>query len=170
MSDIKEAYPIANQILKKYFLCDSCLRRMFSKKLKLSSNRLLGKNLKKNNFPLSKKCYICKNLFDNLSPHLESMLESSSKYKFSSFVVGSIIQPSIIDRDDYIRSKYKLQGIDKIPSGGQAALPGAALLYPKPDRFCASGPGRAGQSCRRLVLCSQFSCLRPTHSHICICV
>jgi tRNA pseudouridine synthase 10 len=114
MSEIKESYPIANQILKEYFLCDSCLGRLFSKKLKLSSNRLLGKKLKQKNFPLSKKCYICKNLFDNLSPHLKSMLDSSSKYSFSSFVVGAIIQPSIIDRDDYIRSKYRLQGIDSV--------------------------------------------------------
>ena len=114
MSDIKDVYPIANQILKKHFLCDSCLGRLFSKKLKLSSNRLLGKKLKNKNSSPSKKCYICKNLFDDLSPFLKLMLDSSSKYSFSSFVVGAIIKPSVIDRDDIIRSKYRLRGIDGV--------------------------------------------------------
>jgi tRNA pseudouridine synthase 10 len=113
MSDIKEVSFLANQIIKKYHLCDSCLGRLFSKKLKLSSNRLLGKKLKKN-IHTSKKCYICKNLFDNLTPYLDLMLESSSTYGFSSFVVGAMIKPSVIDRDDYLRSKYQLRGIDGV--------------------------------------------------------
>jgi tRNA pseudouridine synthase 10 len=87
MSNLKEVSIVANQIIKKHYLCDSCLGRLFSKKLKLSSNRLLGKKLKKN-IHTSKKCYICKNLFENLAPYLDLMLESSSKYGFSSFVVG----------------------------------------------------------------------------------
>ncbi len=42
------------------------------------------------------------------------MIDVSSNYSFSSFSVGAMIKPSIIDRDDYIRSKYKLKGIDSI--------------------------------------------------------
>jgi tRNA pseudouridine synthase 10 len=42
------------------------------------------------------------------------MLDVSSKYDYSSIVVGALIKPSIIDRDDYIRSKYKLKGIDSV--------------------------------------------------------
>jgi tRNA pseudouridine synthase 10 len=42
------------------------------------------------------------------------MLESSSSYSFSTFSVGTMIKPSISDRDDYIRSKYKLKGIDSV--------------------------------------------------------
>jgi tRNA pseudouridine synthase 10 len=114
MSSIKEISPLANQILKKYYLCDSCLGRLFSKKLKLSSNRLLGKKLKQHIPASSKKCYICKNLFENLMSYLELMLDSSSNYGFSSFVVGAMIQPSVIDRDDYLRSKYRLRGIDGV--------------------------------------------------------
>ena len=114
MPSIKEVSPIANQIIKKYFLCDSCLGRLFSKKLNLSSNMLLGKKLKQNTSPSSKKCYICKNLLDNLAPYLKLMLESTSKYGFSSFVVGTILKPSIIDRDDFIRSKFRLRGIDSV--------------------------------------------------------
>ena len=113
MPNIKDVYPIAKNILKKHYLCDCCLGRLFSKKLNLSSNRILGKKLKQNNSH-SKKCYICKNMFDNLSPYLKLMLDSCSAYGFSSFVVGAKIKPSIIDRDDIIRSKFQLRGIDSV--------------------------------------------------------
>lgn len=111
---IQEITPIANKILKDYPLCDSCLGRLFSKKLNLASNKLLGKKLKKLTDPSLKKCFICKNLLDNLVFYLKLMLESSSKYDFSTMVVGALIKPSIVDRDDYIRSKYKLMGIDSV--------------------------------------------------------
>ena len=105
--------PIANQILKKYDLCDHCLGRLFSKQLHLSSNRLLGKKLKKKS-KSTQRCYICKNLFDNLDYFLNMMLDAVNLYSYSSFSVGAIIKPSIIDRDDIVRSKYKLKGIDGI--------------------------------------------------------
>ena len=113
MSDYQKINLIANQILKKYELCNNCLGRSFSKQLHLSSNKLLGKKLQKKKNP-TPKCYICKNLFDNLNHFLKLMLESSSSYSFSTFSVGTMIKPSIIDRDDYIRSKYKLKGIDSV--------------------------------------------------------
>jgi tRNA pseudouridine synthase 10 len=113
MSDYQKIIPVANQILKKYELCDNCLGRLFSKQLHLSSNKLLGKKLqKKKNSVL--KCYICKNLFDNLNHFLKLMIDSSLNYSFSTFSVGAMIKPSITDRDDYIRSKYKLKGIDSV--------------------------------------------------------
>ncbi len=113
MSDYQEITSITNQILQKHELCDQCLGRLFSKQLHLSSNRLLGKKLRKNP-NLSQKCHICKNLFENLGHFLKLMLDASSDYSFSSFSIGAIIKPSIVDRDDYIRSKYKLRGIDGI--------------------------------------------------------
>ena len=42
------------------------------------------------------------------------MLDSSSHYTFKTYGVGLLIKPSIVDRDDFIRSKYKLKGIDSI--------------------------------------------------------
>ncbi|ABX12428.1 tRNA pseudouridine(54/55) synthase Pus10 [Nitrosopumilus maritimus] len=113
MTTYQKIIPIANQILKKYDLCDHCLGRLFTKQLYLSSNKLLGKKLKKNS-KSSQRCYICKNLFDNLNYFLNMMIDSASHYSYSSFSVGATIKPSIIDRDDVIRSKYKLKGIDGI--------------------------------------------------------
>ncbi|MFQ5497921.1 MAG: tRNA pseudouridine(54/55) synthase Pus10 [Nitrosopumilus sp.] len=113
MSEYQKIIPTANKILKKYPLCDNCLGRLFSKQLRLSSNRLLGKKLNKKQNS-SKKCHICKNLFENLDYFLKLMLELSSKYSYTTFSVGAIIKPSIVDRDDFIRSQYKLKGIDSI--------------------------------------------------------
>ena len=113
MSNYQKIIHIVNPILKKYPLCDNCLGRLFSKQLHLSSNKLLGKKLKKN-LNSTQKCYICRNLFDNLNYFLKMMIDVSSNYSFSSFSVGAILKPSIVDRDDYIRSKYKLKGIDGI--------------------------------------------------------
>ncbi|HSG84085.1 MAG TPA: tRNA pseudouridine(54/55) synthase Pus10 [Nitrosopumilus sp.] len=113
MSNFQQIVPIANKIIKKYDLCDYCLGRLFSKQLHLSSNKLLGKKLKKNSNPVE-KCYICKNLFDNLGHFLKLMLDTSSNYTFKTFSVGAMIKPSIMDRDDFIRSQYKLKGIDSI--------------------------------------------------------
>ena len=42
------------------------------------------------------------------------MFDVSSGYHFQTFSVGAIIKPSIIERDDCIRSQYKLRGIDSI--------------------------------------------------------
>jgi tRNA pseudouridine synthase 10 len=113
MSNYQTVIPMANEIIKKYGLCDHCMGRLFSKQLGLSSNKLLGKKLNKSQHS-SVKCYICKNLFDNLKRFLKLMVESSSNYSYSSFSVGAMIKPSIVDRDDQIRSQYKLRGIDSI--------------------------------------------------------
>ena len=117
MTTIKEIIPVANQIIKDYDLCNDCLGRLFSKQMNLSSNKLLGKKLKLSVRQSSKKCFICNNLLDNLIPYLKLMFDASSKYDFSSMIVGALIKPSIIDRDDYIRSKYKLRGIDSVKTG-----------------------------------------------------
>jgi len=111
MSNYQQIIPIANKITKKYTLCDHCLGRLFSKQLHLSSNKLLGKKLNQNS---TEKCYVCKNLFNNLNHFLKLMLDKSADYSFKTFNVGSLIKPSIVDRDDFIRSQYKLRGIDSV--------------------------------------------------------
>jgi tRNA pseudouridine synthase 10 len=42
------------------------------------------------------------------------MDDVSSNYSYNSFSVGTMVKPSIIDGDDFIRSKFKLKGIDGI--------------------------------------------------------
>ena len=33
---------------------------------------------------------------------------------FKTYGIGVMIKPSIVDRDDFLRSKYKLKGIDSV--------------------------------------------------------
>ena len=115
MSNFSQVTSVSNQILKKYDLCDHCLGRFFSKQLHLSSNKFLGKKLKTDHISKD-KCYICKNLFNNLDYFLKLILDSSSNYTFKTYGVGVIIKPSIVDRDDFLRSKYNLKGIDSVKS------------------------------------------------------
>ena len=114
MTNFKDILPLAEQIIKKHDLCDHCLGRLFSKKLHLNSNKMLGEKIRKHFKSSSNKCYICKNLLSNLNQYVKLMLESSSQFEFHTMLVGAMIKPSIIDRDDFIRSKYKLRGIDGI--------------------------------------------------------
>lgn len=103
----------AETILNEYDLCENCLDRLFSKKLRVSLNKILGKKLNKLE-KKSLKCYICKNMFSNIQTHINKILEISSNFQFSTFVTGAILKPSFIDRDDSIRSKFQLKGIDSL--------------------------------------------------------
>lgn len=115
MSDINTILSDAKAILKEHPLCDNCLGRLFASRLGVLSYKRLGRKIKiilqKNN---TKTCYICKNVMVKLDVQLSKMLEISHDYEFSSFLVGAILQPSILDRDDLIRSKFKLKGINSI--------------------------------------------------------
>ncbi|MEW6043486.1 MAG: tRNA pseudouridine(54/55) synthase Pus10 [Thermoproteota archaeon] len=104
----------SKKILGEYDLCDYCLGRMFAKKLGLASNKQLGQRIRKGIRKKNTKCYICKNIFEALPHYLAKMLEMSSDYQFRTFLVGAILKPSILDRDDQIRSQFKLRGIDSV--------------------------------------------------------
>jgi tRNA pseudouridine synthase 10 len=105
----------SKKILNEYDLCDFCLGRLFAKKIGVSSHQLLGKKIKKIlHCKSSKNCSICKDILPNLPSIVDRMLEQSSEYEFSTFVVGAILKPSITDRDDNLRSKFRLQGIDSV--------------------------------------------------------
>lgn len=104
----------SQKILKEYDLCDHCLGRMFARSLDLKSNKRLGEKIHKMLKIKSTKCYICKNIFDVIPHFVSKMKEASSDYDFQTFLVGTRIKPSILDRDDQLRSQFRLRGIDGI--------------------------------------------------------
>lgn len=104
-------------ILKEHELCDHCLGRMFAGRLGVVAHKRLGARIRarlQQNPP--KTCYICKNLMSGLDTQVGKMIEASKEYQFSTFLIGAILQPSIHDRDDIIRSKFRLRGIASIKS------------------------------------------------------
>ncbi|MBI2006828.1 MAG: pseudouridine synthase [Nitrosopumilales archaeon] len=106
---------VAKKILDEYSLCTACTGRLFAKKLGVLSYEQLGKKiyrlLKKNE---SNKCFVCKNFLLKTNYFVDKLLELSSEYEFSTFLVGAILKPSIVDNDDEIRSKFQLRGIDSV--------------------------------------------------------
>ena len=105
----------AKQIINEFDLCEDCLGRLFAKNLSLTSNKLLGKRINKIlNVKPASKCYICKNILSNLESYMDKMLEIDKEYQYSTFLVGAKLQPSITDKDDIIRSKFRLRGIDSV--------------------------------------------------------
>lgn len=105
------------QIMREYRLCDYCLGRMFASKLRLVSHKTLGEKIRKTiKQSKPKSCYLCKNLMPHLGEFLNKIFDMSKDYEFSTFLIGAILQPSILDRDDVIRSKFKLRGIAGIKS------------------------------------------------------
>lgn len=105
---------LSKKILHEYDLCDNCLGRLFAKKLGLLSNKRLGEKIHKKLKTKTTRCYVCKNIFDVIPAYVEKMQEVSSEYGFQTFLVGSKIKPSILDRDDHLRSQFKLRGMEGI--------------------------------------------------------
>ena len=111
MNDVGSTQILVNSILKNYSLCNYCIGRLISKDLSRRPSSSLGKKFNLNVKQLAlKKCFICKDIFEKLDQVIDHMIENSSVYKFSTFLVGSILKPSISDNDDYIKSKFRIRG------------------------------------------------------------
>ena len=110
MKKINSTQHLVNNILRNYSLCNFCIGRLVSKELGLKPSSNLGKkfNSKAEKSEL-KKCFICKDIFEKLDEVVAHMIENSSSYQFSTFLIGSIIKPSISDNDDTVRSKFKIK-------------------------------------------------------------
>ena len=108
---IQDILPVANRIIDEYPLCTNCLGRLFVNSLHLRSSEILGSKI----FKLLNKsailpCFICKNIFVDIYKYVDMVISESIPYQFSTFVAGTIIKPSICDRDDLIRSRFHLLG------------------------------------------------------------
>jgi len=110
-NDITE---LAEKILSKYKLCDSCLGRVFAKVEKEMTNKergeVLRKHLKQRKKTEVDKCWLCSGLIDEI-PHFADLIEDSLKeYEFETFLVGSKIDEDIQHGEqellDFTGSKY----------------------------------------------------------------
>jgi len=108
---------LIKKILSEYDLCDYCIARLFANNFKISLNHKSGARIRiKFRKKISTNCFICKNLFLNLHFQIHKIQEISLLYQFSSFLMGIVLKTSIIERDDFIKSKFQLQGINSIKS------------------------------------------------------
>ena len=140
---MKTQYNIASKILQHYTLCEYCTGRILSKSVGKPSSKFLGKKLISKFGNISeKKCYICKNIFDNLEFMKINIIEKSSRYDFKTFHLGIILKPSFLERDDYIKSKFKIKGVENIKFSVATELTkkisrkiNAARISDNPDLF-----------------------------------
>ncbi len=115
---MKSQSDTVSKILKNYDLCEYCTGRIISKIVGKPPSKFLGKKyLKKLGKSDHKTCYICKNIFDNLEFVLSNIFEKSSHFDFKTFHLGITLKPSFLERDDYLKSKFKIKGIENIKFG-----------------------------------------------------
>ena len=92
-------------------LCCSCLGRVASRRR--GPSRLMDPGL-------AAECFVCRGLMDGLGRLAEVALDRISGYDYETFTVGATLKPSVLDRDDYIRSRMGAAGAASI----KAALTG----------------------------------------------
>ena len=127
----------ASGLLGRHALCDHCLGRLFARGAGPASYELSGRRLRRSLGAAaggygaspaaaagpapaagpSARCYVCRGLFGSMPDMLDLMETTAAEYEFDTFAVGATIKPSILDRDDHVRSAYRLQGSDCIKTG-----------------------------------------------------
>jgi len=114
----KNIINIAKEIFEKYEICDNCFGRLFKKIECNTVNEEIGKRLRQS-INVSKKidqkeCYLCSGLFDEIHKFVFYILNSLKNYDFDSFLVGTIIDGNILNREKILIENYKLKFSESI--------------------------------------------------------
>jgi tRNA pseudouridine synthase 10 len=91
-------------------LCNVCLLRQFPNLLSGSNKQFNQKQIQ----VIDSNCFICKGIMTSIHKSMDIVCSSLSEYQFETFVIGTRIDSSIIEREDEIRSKLKLKGGENI--------------------------------------------------------
>lgn len=94
-------------------LCDSCLGRMFARKLGLKSARRLGARLRAE--PAS-GCRVCGGMMDSLGEPARAAAGAMAGSQYRTFSVGAVLRPSVAERDDALRARLRARGAESIKS------------------------------------------------------
>lgn len=100
-------------------LCDNCLGRVYGRLGHGLSNAERGRALRIY-YTLSKnvdykdtvqeKCVLCSNIFNNLDKYVNLVLKQLKDYEFDTFLIGSKVDPEIIEKEKNIHEKYGNNG------------------------------------------------------------
>ena len=66
--------------------------------------------------PIPDKCFICSGLFNKISSTCNQIIEATKEFNYRTFLIGVILPHKFYDREDKIRSEYKIKGIENIKS------------------------------------------------------
>lgn len=53
-------------------------------------------------------CYLCNNIFSNLQPYVDEAVKNLKDYEFNNFLIGTDLDPEIINREDIFKAKFNL--------------------------------------------------------------
>lgn len=62
----------------------------------------------------SKECELCQGLIDNLPKISKSIVRKLHDYEFDTFLVGASLPQLLLDKEDEIRSRFKIRGAEAI--------------------------------------------------------
>lgn len=97
-----------------FVLCDSCRGRI-SAQGRRRNYRNFGHRLN-DRLPHDTRCFVCRDTMDHLDSFVDTMHDAISEYEYDTFSLGAVLRPSVLDRDDYVRSCLHAQGSDTIKS------------------------------------------------------
>ncbi len=115
-------------------VCDHCLGRMFGKLGTGMTNDLRGRILRSKlkelgiDAPAEEFCPLCENVFDMMDRFAEAAAESINEVESDNFLIGTRIEPEIIEREKEIKERYNLENSETIKAElnreiGKLALP-----------------------------------------------
>jgi len=115
-------------------ICDHCLGRMFGKLGTGMTNdfrgRIIRDTLKEKEIeaPAEDFCPLCENVFDMLDRFAEAAAEKINEVESDNFLIGTRVEPEIVEREKEYKEKYELEFFESIKAElnreiGKLALP-----------------------------------------------
>jgi len=115
-------------------LCDHCLGRMFGKIGTGMTNDIRGNMIREaleeegTPAPADDFCPLCENVFEMLPRFAEAAAEAINGVDSENFLIGSRVEPEIIEREKELKEKYALESFESIKAElnreiGKLALP-----------------------------------------------
>ncbi len=101
-------------LLDEYHLCDHCIGRLCTRREKNETFQDAGKRYRLQNSNLEENpvdhCELCDGLLNELPEFLHLVQHSISEYDFTTFLIGSVIDEEILQKEEIIIQKYNLTG------------------------------------------------------------
>jgi tRNA pseudouridine synthase 10 len=116
--DNKYTIETAKKIVNNYKICNNCLGRLFKKLDNNIKNNRIGIKLRKlcnNNDEIDNiDCFLCSGLTNEINKFEILTLNSLNKYEFDTFLIGSIIDEDIINKEKKLIDEYNLKHFESI--------------------------------------------------------
>ena len=134
MEDWISEYLGKMESVAKEGICDRCLGRMFGKLSTGMTNDVRGAKIRAAlsengvDIPAPNGCPLCDDVFDMLDLFAESVAEKVNDVETDNFLVGSRVDPEILQKEKEICTKYDLEHFESIKTElnreiGKVALP-----------------------------------------------